>query len=106
MLTVLPHVEVTLTAGELATAAGLSAARLAQLVRFGLVEATPPGSGTFTAATAARLRRMLRLRADLGVNLVGAAIVVDLLERLECLEAELIHRHGRLPRPATSTDKE
>jgi len=30
-----------------------------------------------------RLRRMQRLRADLGVNLVGAAIIVDLVERLE-----------------------
>ena len=87
--------EVTLTAGELATAAGLSVARLAQLVRLGLVEASPPGSSTFTAATAARLRRMLRLRADLGVNLVGAAIVVDLLERLEGLEAELIHGYHK-----------
>lgn len=104
-----PRVEVMLTASELATAAGVSGARLAQLVRLGLVETSPPGSSTFTAASAARLRRILRLRADLGVNLVGAAIVVDLLERLERLErleAELMSRHGRFPRSATSTDKE
>ena len=100
-----PAVEVRLTAGELATAAGVSVARLARFVRLGLVEASPPGSGTFAAGSAARLRRMLRLRADLGVNLVGAAIVVDLLERLDDLEAELL-RHRRFSRHAMSTDKE
>jgi len=38
---------------------------------------------TFSAATAERLRRMLRLHRDLGVNFTGAAIIVDLVERLE-----------------------
>jgi hypothetical protein len=32
---------------------------------------------------------MLRLHRDLGVTLVGAAIVVDLLERLDRVEREL-----------------
>jgi hypothetical protein len=49
----------------------------------GLVEEIAPQSGRFSAAAAARLRRMQRLRADLGVNLAGAAIIVDLVERLE-----------------------
>lgn len=68
--------------------------RLARLVRLGLVEPTAPGAGRFTVATAARRRRMLRLHADLGVSLTGAAIIVDLLERLERLEAELTRRRG------------
>jgi hypothetical protein len=53
----------------------------------GLVEPIPNERGltapTFSAATASRLRRMLRLHRDLGVNLTGAAIIVDLVERLE-----------------------
>ena len=77
--------EMQLSGDELAAAAGISPARLARLVRLGLVEPTAPGTSRFTAATAARLRRMLRLHGDLGVNLVGAAIIVDLLERLERL---------------------
>jgi DNA-binding transcriptional MerR regulator len=80
--------EVRLSAAELAAAAGLSPAMLARLVRLGLLE---PAAGTneFYSADVLRLRRMLRLRRDLGVNLTGAAIIVDLLERLERLEADI-----------------
>jgi chaperone modulatory protein CbpM len=84
--------DIYLTIEELAIAAGLSAARVERLVRIGLIEATESGPSAFTAATAARLRRMLRLRHDLGVNLGGAAIIVDLVERLERLERELARR--------------
>jgi hypothetical protein len=38
---------------------------------------------------------MLRLRADLGVNLAGATIIVDLMERLERLDAELTRLRGQ-----------
>jgi hypothetical protein len=51
--------------------------------------AAAPEVSRFSAAAAARLRRMLRLHRDLGVTLVGAAIVVDLLERLDRVEREL-----------------
>jgi MerR family transcriptional regulator/heat shock protein HspR len=86
--------QLALSAEELAAAAGISATRLARLARLGLVESPAPGSGTFAAATAERLRRMLRLHADLGVNLTGAAIIVDLLERLERIEAELARQRA------------
>ena len=86
--------EVYLSGEELAAAAGISPTRLARLVRLGLVNPRAPGTSEFTAATAARLRRMLRLHADLGVNLVGAAIIVDLLERLESMEAALARLRG------------
>jgi chaperone modulatory protein CbpM len=36
---------------------------------------------------AARLARLARLRQDLGLNVAGAALVCDLLERIEELEA-------------------
>ena len=81
--------EPALSGEALAAAAGISLAGLARLVRLGLVEPSAPGADEFPVTTAARLRRMLRLRRDLGVNLIGAAIIVDLLERLERLEAEL-----------------
>ncbi|HYU14670.1 MAG TPA: chaperone modulator CbpM [Candidatus Acidoferrum sp.] len=83
------NAQLHLSAEELAAACGLSRARITRLVRLGLVEPVGPGARMFPAATAARLRRMLRLHGELGVNLTGAAIVVDLLERLEHLETEL-----------------
>jgi hypothetical protein len=88
--------EVRLTRDELAAAAGITPGRLARLIRLGLVEPVAPEPLEFTAATALRLRRMLRLHGDLGVNWVGASIILDLLERLERLESELArHRGGR-----------
>jgi hypothetical protein len=81
--------EVSLSATQLAAVVDVSPARLARLIRLGLVEPGGPGPDDFTLATAARLRRMLRLRHDLHVNLVGAAIIVDLLERLDRLDSEL-----------------
>jgi chaperone modulatory protein CbpM len=79
-------IEETLSADALAEAAGISRGRLFRLVRLGLIEPVAPGASEFTAATAAKLRRMVRLRIDLGVGFVGAAIIVDLMRQLERLE--------------------
>lgn len=81
--------EICLSLEELAAASDMRPGRVTRLVRLGLVEPIGPGANQFTAATAARLRRMLRLHDDLGVNLADAAIIVGLLERLDHLEAEL-----------------
>jgi chaperone modulatory protein CbpM len=89
-----PRPDVILSLEQLATAAGVSRTWVARLVRLGLIEPNTPEGTEFTAATAAQLRRMLRLHDDLGVNLTGAAIIVELLERLERLEAELARLRG------------
>ncbi len=36
-----------------------------------------------------RVRKLMRLRRNLGVNLPGAAIILDLLERVEMLQDEI-----------------
>ena len=87
--------QIHLSIEELAIACGVSRARISRLIRLGVVEPEGPGADTFPAATAVRLRRMLRLHCDLGVNLTGAAIVVDLLERLDRLETELARLRQR-----------
>ena len=73
--------EARLSLEDLAAAVGISPARITHLVRLGLLE---PGGDerSFAAADVLRLRRMLRLRADLGIGFVSAAIVVDMVERL------------------------
>jgi DNA-binding transcriptional MerR regulator len=86
--------ELWLSREELAAGAGISPAKLARLVRLGLVEPVAPEPREFTAATLARLRRILRLHDDLEVDLVGAAIIEDLLERLERMETELTRLRG------------
>jgi len=88
------RVQISLTLDELARAAGVSPRLVTRLVRLGLIEPTPPDSDTFTTETAARLRRMLRLRADLGVNFAGAAIIVDLVARLQWMDDTLARLRG------------
>jgi len=41
-----------------------------------------------------RLRRMARLRRDLGVNFAGAAVIVDLVDRIEELNRDLAEMHS------------
>ena len=88
----------TLSSAALATAAGISPTRLERLVQLGVVEPIGPGADAFPAETVARLRRMMRLHDDLGVHLVEAAIIADLLERLDALDAELARLRGRSER--------
>lgn len=81
-----PRSESLLTYEELAVAAGIRPAVLARLIRLGVVEPVRPDAGEFAVSTLARVRRMIRLHAELGVNFTGAAIILDLLDRLRRLE--------------------
>jgi hypothetical protein len=99
-----PPGEILLTYEELAIGAGIRPTVLARLIRLGVVEPARPESAEFTADTLARIRRMLRLHAELGVNFTGAAIILDLLDRLRRLERvhdtsvlETRPESGRLP---------
>jgi DNA-binding transcriptional MerR regulator len=84
-----PDPDVYLSAEQVATACGLDLVRLYRLVRLGVIEPSAAGSRLFSVQAAARLRKILRLRADLGVNLAGAEIIVDLVARVERLQDEL-----------------
>jgi MerR family transcriptional regulator/heat shock protein HspR len=42
----------------------------------------------FDAAALPRLRTIRRLRENLGINVAGVAVILDLLDRLEALERE------------------
>ena len=87
-----------LTVEDLARATGLYPEQVEKFVRFGLVEPVAGGGShaMFAAAAVERLRRIVRLRRDLGVNLAGVAAILEMRERMENLQRELEHLRRRL----------
>ena len=80
-----------LTLEGLAACTGVHPALIAYFVDYGLLELNIR-TGTqrlFDPACIARLRMIERLRRDLGVNLAGIAVILDLLERLTSLQREV-----------------
>jgi DNA-binding transcriptional MerR regulator len=84
----------------LARETGLHPELVRRFVRLGLVE---PAGGTaeaplFRPDAASQLARALRLRRDLGLNYAGAAFAVELLTRIDQLEARLRNYEPRTKR--------
>jgi DNA-binding transcriptional MerR regulator len=93
--------EALLTIEELAHATGLHPRLIASFVEFGLVEpaeasAQEVESARFAAEAVDRLRRIARLRHDLGVNLQGIAVILEMRDRMEELRREVEHLRRRL----------
>jgi hypothetical protein len=80
-----------ITLEDLASGAGVQPLLIERLVDLGLLEsAGPPGQPpVFLAAAALRLHAIQRIRRDIGVNLAGVGVILDLLERVRALEREL-----------------
>src|SRR5258705_6453959 len=79
------------TLDDLAQIAPLHAKLVERYVEEGLIEpldASRP-KATFDDDSLFELRRIQRLRRDLGVNIAGVGVVLELLRRIEALEAEL-----------------
>lgn len=78
-----------LTLHEIALRCGVELSFVEQLVEFGIIEGHAPDATTYSGEVTLRVQRCRRLQHDLGVNLEGAAVIVELLERIESLEHEL-----------------
>jgi chaperone modulatory protein CbpM len=79
-------VELTIIAKQ----AGVKIVHVRRYLEFGLIEPHPAAtadSPRFDPSSAARVARAERLRRDLGLNYVGAALVCELLDRIGELEA-------------------
>lgn len=83
--------ECELSLRELASACGVSAEILIEMVDEGMLEprGSDPLAWRFSPSALKRARTALHLQEDLGVNLAGAALVVDLLDEIRRLRHEL-----------------
>ena len=83
--------EDSLTLGQLCRACGVHADWVISLVEEGIIE--PQGDDMrlwrFSGASLVRARAALRIQRDLGINLAGIALILDLVEELENLRAHL-----------------
>ena len=85
--------ETLLTVVELSDAVMIPCAVVRRLVVLGVVEpAQREPELLFTPEAAFALRRMSRLRRDLGINYHGGRVVLDLMDRISQLERELAIR--------------
>src|SRR4051812_10191398 len=80
--------EENLTLEAMAEILGARPGLILHLARLGVIEPVEirEQMPIFQRRTIVRIRRMQRLRRDLGVNFTGAAIILDLTERLIALE--------------------
>jgi len=78
-----------LSTEEVAARCGLHPNLVEHLVALGLIEPLEGRSNRFPPDVTLRLQRALRLRRDLGLSYNGAALVLELLDRIEDLERRL-----------------
>jgi len=79
-----------LTVEDIAECCGLHPELVRRFWALGLIEPEDSvDAAAFDLEVVVRVRRIVRLRRDLGVNYAGVGVVLDLLERVEVLEARL-----------------
>ena len=83
--------EVEMTLAELCRICRVPAERIFELVEEGVVEplGQNPAHWRFQWISVRRAHCALRLEQDLGVNIAGAALALDLLEELKTLRSRL-----------------
>lgn len=83
--------EYHLTLGDLCRICGISAEQVLALVEEGVIEPAgqDPGRWRFHSVCIRRVRCAYRLNRDLGINLAGAALAVELLEEIDQLRTRL-----------------
>lgn len=77
-----------LTLEEVAARCHLHPELVRHFAALGMIDAAGEGE-RFSPEVAHQLQRILRLRHDLGINYNAAALILDLLERIDALETRL-----------------
>ncbi len=85
--------ECMLSLGELSRACSMHAEWVMELVDEGILEPTEVevAHWRFSAPELIRARTVMHLQRDLGINLSGAALVLDLLDEIQELRQRLHH---------------
>ena len=74
---------------EVAARCGVRTAYIERLFRSGIIDPYPGSDRLFAPALTLRVRKVYRLQEDLGINPEGAAIILDLVGRVNALEEQL-----------------
>jgi chaperone modulatory protein CbpM len=80
-----------ITLADLTRSCHVHAEWVMELIEEGVLEPAQPGGPQwrFKATSVVRVEKARRLQRDLGVNLPGIALALQLLERIDALEARL-----------------
>lgn len=87
----IPEGEVQLSLGELSRACSVHAEYVVQLVEQGILQPidTENARWVFPGSSLKRVKTVVNLQRDLGVNLPGVALALELMEEVDDLQAEL-----------------
>lgn len=90
---------VEITLAELTRTCRVHAEWVMELVEEGVIEPRERSGPQwrFSATSVVRIQKAQRLQRDLGVNLPGIALALELLDRIDALEARLRAAEPRLP---------
>jgi chaperone modulatory protein CbpM len=85
------------TFAEVCRSCGVADEVVVEMVELGILDPAGGARGDwrFAAPSLQRAAAAVRLQRDLGVNLAGAALALELLDRIERLEARLRTLQGR-----------
>ena len=83
---------------EIAMRANVSVSSIRRYMKLGLVESVEMEKGCYflEGKILPRVAKIQRLRSDLGVNLSGIGVILDLLDRIEELNRQLLELKLRL----------
>ena len=93
-----------ITLADLTRSCGVQTEWVMELIEEGVLEPLQPGGPQwrFKATSVVRVQKARRLQRDLGVNLAGIALALQLLERIDALEARL--RAASYPPPSDDAE--
>lgn len=78
-----------LTLEEVASRCGVEYSFVRILVEHGVIHVEGQGPPRVSQEVTLRINKVVRLQRDLGVNVPGASVILDLLERIDELERQV-----------------